>query len=170
MNESNVRLRELERSDLPTLYAQQADPMACALARVTQRERSEFDLHWQRILADSNILVRVIEEHDHVAGYLVCFGSWDPEAPPHPRQVGYWLGREFWGRGIATRALRLFLGEIEERPLVAFTSPGHRASQVVLEHCGFQRLPSSAATPWLSPEEAEDTAVYRLDAAEPGSE
>lgn len=163
MRSHSIRLRDLESADLPVIYSQQADPEACELARVARRERDDFDRHWQRIRAESAVDVRVIDEGDKVAGYLVCFGSWDPEAPPGPRQVGYWLGRDFWGRGIATAALALFLEELEERPLMAFTSPDHRASQVVLERCGFARLDVGDAAPWLRPDESADSAVYRLD-------
>lgn len=163
MSTPEPRLRSLVAADLPRIYAQQADPEACKLARVAQRERQDFDSHWERIQADGNVDVRVIDAGGEVAGYLVCFGSWDQEEPASPRQVGYWLGREFWGRGIATAALRLFLDELEERPLMAFTSPDHRASQVVLERCGFARLDAADAAPWLRPDESKDSAVYRLD-------
>jgi len=163
MSAPELRLRDLASADLAAIYAQQADPEACALARVAQRERADFDLHWERIRADGSIDVRVIDEGGQVAGYLVCFGSWDPDAPPGPRQVGYWLGRDFWGRGIATAALALFLEELEERPLMAFTSPDHRASQVVLERCGFARLPAGEAAPRQRPDRSADSAVYRLD-------
>ena len=163
MSAPEIRLRDLERADLPVIYAQQADPEACELARVARRERDDFDRHWERIRADKAVDVRVIDAGGQVAGYLVCFGSWDPEASAGPRQVGYWLGRDFWGRGIATAALGLFLEELEERPLMAFTSPDHRASQVVLERCGFARLDADEAAPWLRPDESRDSAVYRLD-------
>lgn len=165
MNTHAVRLRPLGQSDLPVLFAQQDDPEACDLARVPRRDRPDFERHWERIRSDAAIDVRVIEAADEVAGYLVCFGSWDPDAPPGPRQVGYWLGRDFWGRGLATAALGLFLDELEERPLMAFTSPDHRASQVVLERCGFARLSAAEAKPWLRDDESGDTAVYRIERA-----
>lgn len=55
-------------------------------------------------------------------------------------EVTYWLGRPFWGRGIATAALRLILAQTTTRPLfgrAAVTNPG---SIRVLEHAGFVRI------------------------------
>jgi RimJ/RimL family protein N-acetyltransferase len=60
---------------------------------------------------------------------------------PHRAEVGYWVAREEWGRGIASRALSRFCrhgqGELGyyriEAPIYAF----NRASQRVAEKCGF---------------------------------
>jgi RimJ/RimL family protein N-acetyltransferase len=51
--------------------------------------------------------------------------------------VGYWIGREFWGRGVASEALRQFVAEIEERPLYAYVAVTNVASARVLEKAGF---------------------------------
>jgi len=53
--------------------------------------------------------------------------------------VGYWLGREFWDRGIATRALAEFLTLIPTRPLYARAASDNVGSIRVLEKCGFIR-------------------------------
>jgi ribosomal-protein-alanine N-acetyltransferase len=57
-------------------------------------------------------------------------------------EVGYWLGREFWGRGIGTRALSLFLapGEEETRPLYAEAAVHNVASVRALKRHGFDEL------------------------------
>jgi RimJ/RimL family protein N-acetyltransferase len=52
-------------------------------------------------------------------------------------EVTYWLGREFWGPGIATAALRKLLEIVAERPLVARAAADNAASIRVLEKCGF---------------------------------
>ena len=36
-------------------------------------------------------------------------GCWEQEGR---RPVGYWIGREFWGKGLATRALQELTGEV----------------------------------------------------------
>ncbi len=66
-----------------------------------------------------------------MAGNVLCWG------PPEERDVGYWLGREFWGRGIATRALAALLVEVDERPLYAHVARHNIGSRRVLEKCGF---------------------------------
>jgi RimJ/RimL family protein N-acetyltransferase len=52
--------------------------------------------------------------------------------------VTYWLGREHWGKGIATRALREFLTIERTRPLFGSAAKDNAASVRVLEKCGFR--------------------------------
>src|SRR4029453_1988037 len=49
----------------------------------------------------------------------------------------YWIGREFWGRGIATQALAVLLSAVKTRPLYARAAKDNVASLRVLEKCGF---------------------------------
>ena len=51
--------------------------------------------------------------------------------------MGYWLGREYWAKGIATRALGQFLRIVRLRPLYARVAQDNHASIRVLEKCGF---------------------------------
>jgi RimJ/RimL family protein N-acetyltransferase len=51
--------------------------------------------------------------------------------------VGYWIGKEFWGKGIASGSLKQFLGVVKSRPLFAHVARHNRASKRVLEKCGF---------------------------------
>jgi len=61
----------------------------------------------------------------------------------HSAEVGYWLGKEFWGRGIATTALSLFVAHVFETSdlirLDATVFDTNPASARVLEKCGFRR-------------------------------
>ena len=52
-------------------------------------------------------------------------------------EVGYWIGRDHWGRGYATRALAQLLLEMLERPLFAHVADGNVGSRRVLERNGF---------------------------------
>ena len=52
-------------------------------------------------------------------------------------EITYWIGREHWGRGVATRAVRLFLADVPARPLHARAARDNVASIRVLEKCGF---------------------------------
>jgi len=67
-----------------------------------------------------------------VAGNVVSWFEGDGR-----RVVGYWIGREYWGRGVATKALSEFLGHVETRPLFAHVAKHNIASIRVLEKCGF---------------------------------
>ena len=87
--------------------------------------------HWHRIMADETVRLQTIMVDGQIAGHVVSF------VRSGEREVGYWLGREYWGRGIATQALRLFLGQLEMRPLYGHAARHNVASQRVLEKCGF---------------------------------
>ena len=131
-----ITLRQVAPDDLPAFYAQQLDPDAnysAAFIRRDPGDRAAFDAHWAKLLADETILLRTIALPDgQIAGYLVSF-MMDDE-----REVGYWLGREFWGRGIATEALRQFIALLPERALHARAAKDNHASLRVLEKCGFE--------------------------------
>lgn len=130
-----VRLRDVSEGDLPLFFEHQRDAEANRMAAFPAREREAFLRHWHsKVLADPEIRVQTIVCEDRVAGNVLSF------LLSGRRQVGYWLGREFWGRGIATRALSLFLEQVSERPLEAQVVPHNLASMRVLENCGFVRL------------------------------
>ena len=54
------------------------------------------------------------------------------------REVGYWIGKKYWGRGVATRALAAFLRLEARRPLYANVARHNVASIRVLENCGIR--------------------------------
>ena len=53
--------------------------------------------------------------------------------------VGYRIGREFSGQGVATAALSKFVRNVRTRPLRAQVAKANPASIRVLEKCGFTR-------------------------------
>jgi RimJ/RimL family protein N-acetyltransferase len=53
-------------------------------------------------------------------------------------EVTYWVDRAVWGRGVASRALALFLSVVRTRPLFARAASDNAASLRVLEKAGFQ--------------------------------
>jgi RimJ/RimL family protein N-acetyltransferase len=80
------------------------------------------------------------------------------------REVTYWIARQDWGRGIATRALQQFLATIETaRPLYARAASDNAASLRVLEKCGFARVGADRAFAYGRGEETDEI-VLRLDA------
>lgn len=126
-----VTLREVLASDLPVFYADQRDPDATRMAAFPGRDRETFMAHWNRILADDTIVLQTVLVDGQVAGNLICFGEDDH------REVGYWISKPFWGRGVATRALAAFLQLVTTRPLYAHVAGHNLASRRVLEKCGF---------------------------------
>ena len=126
-----VRLRDVEDADLPLFFEWQRDPASTALAGVPARDRAAFGEHWERIRRDPSVTLRTVVADGAVVGNVLAFDQ------SGRRVVGYWIGREHWGRGIATRALAAFLHELEERPLHATVAPANAGSVRVLEKCGF---------------------------------
>ncbi len=129
-----VRLRDVIDSDLPIFFEQQLDPVANQMAAFPPRDREAFMAHWAKIMADENNILKTILYDDQVAGNIV---SWEQPDEEGKREVGYWLGREYWGKGIATRALAAFLEIVKTRPLYAYAAKHNLASIRVLEKCGF---------------------------------
>jgi len=129
-----VILREIQDADLPILFEHQADPESTRMAAFPARDRETFDAHWLKIRRDPDVVLRAILADGAVAGNIVCFG------PPEERQVGYWIGREYWGRGIASLALAAFLDVVPSRPLYAHVAVHNAASIRVLEKSGFRKI------------------------------
>jgi RimJ/RimL family protein N-acetyltransferase len=133
---TSVRLREVEQDDLPTFFAQQLDPEAIRMAAFTvadPSDREAFDAKWRRILASEETTTRTIVVDDEVAGSVSKYR--DPDLPGP--EVTYWLGREFWGKGVATLALAGFVEVVTERPLYGRCAADNVGSRRVLEKCGF---------------------------------
>lgn len=129
-----VTIRPVRENDLPILFEHQLDPEANAMAAFPPRDRDAFMAHWQKILSDPACVARTIELDGAVAGNI---GSFDFQGR---REVGYWIDRAFWGRGVATRALTEFLRDVETtRPLFAGVIPHNVGSIRVLEKGGFSR-------------------------------
>ena len=119
------------------------------MAGFPSRGRDAFLAHWNRIRADPECLTRAIVADGELAGNLGAF----PDVGK--RAVGYWIGKEHWGRGIATAALRSFLAGYDERPEHAWVLMSNAASRRVLEKCGFQPANDAKVEP--------GEVLYRLD-------
>jgi len=128
---SGVHLRDVTEADLPILFEQQMDPDANQMAAFPARDRDAFMAHWAKILSDTSGMKKTIVFAGQVAGNIVSFVQ---NGQP---LVGYWIGKQYWGKGIATRALAAFLEHVKERPLYAHVAKHNIASIRVLEKCGF---------------------------------
>jgi RimJ/RimL family protein N-acetyltransferase len=126
-----VSLREVRENDLVIFFENQLDPESLRMVMFSSRDREAHKAHWHRILADDSVTAATIVFDGLVAGDIV---SWDNEGE---REVGYWIGRSFWGQGIATAALSQFLEHLDRRPLRAHVAKHNVGSLRVLEKCGF---------------------------------
>ena len=148
-----ISLRPVEEADLQKFYEHQIDPEAVAMVPWQPRDRETHFAQWRRIIADPTLIAFSVLVDGQLAGDIV---SWPDD---HGRKlVGYWIGREFWGRGIATEALKQLSRELSERPLFAWVATSNVGSQRVLEKAGFVR----DETPPHSGEDDVEELLYRL--------
>lgn len=131
-----VSLRPVEARDLPIFFAHQSDPEAARLAAFVSRDHEAFLLHWTtKILGNPDATNRTIVFESRVVGNI---GAWT-DADTGERLLGYWIGREFWGRGIASAAVSQFIQFESTRPLTARVARHNLGSIRVLEKAGFTR-------------------------------
>src|SRR2546423_8767174 len=129
---TKIQLRDVEADDLPLFFEHQRDPIAVAMVAFHSRDLAAFGQHWAKLLADDSLLKKTVIVDGEVAGNI---GSWTAEGK---REVGYWIDRAFWGRGVATEALSVFLCLEKTRPLYAGVAKHNVASIRVLQKCGFK--------------------------------
>lgn len=136
-------LRNVVEGDLRIFFEHQRDPEATSMAAFAAREWDAFISHWRhKVLGNRANEVRTILVDDQVAGYV---SSWEQDGR---RLVAYWVGREYWGRGVARSALDEFLRTYEhQRPIHAYVALSNARSIRVLEKCGFQRVGEPAVEP-----------------------
>lgn len=86
-------------------------------------------------------IARVVEYH----GVFVGTVGITPQSGwrEHLGEIGYWLGQDYWGRGIATAAVQQMtdygFSNRHFRKLYATVLAPNIASMSVLEKCGYQR-------------------------------
>lgn len=155
----DVLLLDVCENDLPIFFEQQRDPIANQMAAFPARDRAAFMAHWTKILSDETNTIKTILADGHVVGNVVC---WEQSGE---RLVGFWIGREYWGKGIATKALAKFLGHIKARPLYAWVAKHNIASIRVLEKCGFKISTEDKGSANVPGEKIEEV-LMKLSASE----
>ncbi|MFI1279670.1 GNAT family N-acetyltransferase [Streptomyces sp. NPDC020858] len=129
-----IELRETTDGDLAVFWEQSTDPALLRMAALTREyhyDRGRFDAHWEKVRGDPAVTPRTVLADGVVVGHAAVFG------PPEEREVTYVIGREHWGRGIATRALAELIRLEDTRPLHAGAAADNAGSIRVLEKCGF---------------------------------
>jgi RimJ/RimL family protein N-acetyltransferase len=132
---NTLLLRNVIEDDLSIFFEQQLDSDANHMAAFTAQDptnRDAFMAHWHMILADATVIIRTIVLDGHVVGSVL---SYEESGRP---EVSYWIGKEYWGQGIATGALAEFLMHGNTaRPIYARAAQDNIGSRRVLEKCGF---------------------------------
>ena len=129
---AKISLRPVAEADLPILFQQQLEPEAVAMSAYPSKDRGEFMRHWEGIMKNKNVTARAIIYKEKVAGHIICW-----KEGKYEQRIGYWIGKEFWRRGIASAAVAEFLSVAKIRPLFAEVANHNLASKRVLEKNGF---------------------------------
>jgi RimJ/RimL family protein N-acetyltransferase len=151
----DVVLREVHDSDLPVFFRQMNDPEALRMAAFTPEDpadRDAFEDRWKRIRASDAVNRTILADGD-VVGSVAVYGE------PGEREVTYWVDRAYWGRGVATAALRGLLEEVPERPLYARAAAANTGSRRVLEKCGFRFAARASGYAGARGEEIEEVVL-----------
>lgn len=134
-SESRVLRRDVTEGDLPVFFEHQLDADANRMAAFTAEDPSDgkaFAAHWDTILSDENTVNKTVLFDGRVAGHVASFEQ------SGEREVTYWIGKGYWGKGVATEALSQLLGLVRERPHYARAAKDNLASLRVLRKCGFE--------------------------------
>lgn len=142
MTEPCITLAEVTDDDLPFLFAIQQDPASNHMADVAPRDAATFAAHWAKIRSNPESLTRVIRADGERAGLVLSF------IRDGVRELGYWIDRPHWGRGIASRAVAMFLPLDPHRPLTGHVLKDNAGSIRVLERNGFVRTGEFRADAW----------------------
>lgn len=150
---TDVSLRDTIENDLFIFFEQQLDEEALYMAAFTAEDPSDkeaFMAHWTKIMSSDKVKIQTILFADVVAGHVESFELFGKLS------IGYWIGKEFWGKGIATEALLLFLQQVTPRPLYARVVKDNVGSIRVLEKCGFKIVDEDKGFAHARGEEVEE--------------
>ena len=137
MNYSNIRLRRTVADDLEIFFKFQLDSEANYLAAFTSKDpagKSAYLTKYTKLLSDPTVNNQTIIVDDIIAGSIAKFEI-EGDA-----EVTYWIDKNFWGKGIATKALKYLLTIENTRPILGRVAFDNYGSQKVLEKCGFIKI------------------------------
>lgn len=137
MTNDTITLTETEREDLNAFFRFQLDREANYLAAFTAKDPTDKTAYIEKYtkhLTDPTIHMRTIKVGNEIAGSIAKFVM-GGEA-----EITYWIDKKFWGRGVATTALKKFLAIENTRPIFGRAAFDNVGSQRVLEKSGFIKI------------------------------
>jgi RimJ/RimL family protein N-acetyltransferase len=156
---TDPKLRKTQYADLDRLFDLQADDEAgymAAFVSSTWKDREAYFAKWEGFLMDDTVNSWTILVDSNIIGSIGTYVM-DGET-----QIGYGIGREYWGQGYASRALTFFLKQVDTRPLHGRAASDNIRSIKMLEKAGFKRMGTERAFALARNEEIEEL-LFRLD-------
>jgi ribosomal-protein-alanine N-acetyltransferase len=158
MQNTQVRLRQTEISDLAYFFQFQLDEEANFLAAFTSKDntnKAAYIEKYTKHLNDPTIHMQTILVDETIAGSIAKFER------EEDAELTYWIDKTFWGKGIATTALKIFLAHENARPLFGRVAFDNLGSQKVLEKCGFLKIGTDKGFANARQQEIEEF-IYKL--------
>lgn len=148
METERILLRPWCDDDAETLYRYASDPEVGPRAGWPPHKSVEESLEIIRTIFHSDHIWAIVLKYASgggepigCMGYMVHSES-NIDIGENDAEVGYWVARPYWNRGICTEALRLLIDycfrEKGFRTLWADYFPDNPASGKVMEKCGFR--------------------------------
>jgi [ribosomal protein S5]-alanine N-acetyltransferase len=139
MQSSNpsITLRSTILSDLDTLFEFQTDKEAGYLAAFMPKDPNDkvaYISKYTKLLSDPSVNNQTIILNQTIVGSIAKF-MMDGET-----EITYWIDRQYWGQGIASEALAMFLEVVSIRPIYGKVAFDNIGSQKVLENAGFLKV------------------------------
>lgn len=153
-----IELKNTEENDLESLFTFQIDKEANYLAAFTSKDptdKSAYLKKFARLLAEDSVNTKTIIFNGEIAGSVAKF---EMEGEP---EITYWIGKKFWGKGIATKALQKFLDLEKIRPIYGRVAFDNFGSIKVLEKCGFKKIGTDKGFANSREKEIEEI-IYKL--------
>jgi RimJ/RimL family protein N-acetyltransferase len=158
-----VNLRAVEAADLELFFEWLRDPESrrmAAFGAENPDDRAGFMARWTENVKNPENTMRTVERDGRAVGFISSFTApWSGKL-----EVSYWIAREFWGRGIATVALKEFLAIMTTRPVHAQAATDNAGSLRVLEKCGFKVIGGARSFTPVRGEEVEEFVLALGDA------
>lgn len=165
---ARTRLRIVAAADLPALLQVNGDDEVTRyLPYASWLSLADAEAWFERIVraqASGSALQFVLVEKasDEVIGACVLFRY---DEGSQRAELGYVLGRQYWGMGLMREALQALLGQAFHvmglRRLEAQVNPANTASVHLLERLGFSRE-GLLRQRWVDKGQAYDVAAYGL--------
>jgi [ribosomal protein S5]-alanine N-acetyltransferase len=137
MQGMQIKLRRSEISDLEYFFQFQLDKEANYLAAFTPKDpadKAAYIEKYTKHLHDPVINSQTIIVDETIVGSIAKFEM------AGDAEITYWIDRNFWGKGVATTALKNLLAIEKMRPVFGRVAFDNFGSQKVLEKCGFVRI------------------------------
>lgn len=160
--ESEIILRPTIVQDLETLFTFQVDKEAIHQAAFTPKDptdKSAYIAKYSKLLEDPTVNNQTILLENKIIGSLAKF------VMSGDNEITYWIDKNYWGKGIATKALKKFLRIEKSRPIFGRVAFDNIGSQKVLEKCGFIKIGTDKGFANARQEEIEEY-IYKLSEGE----